>query len=485
MIFEENIFGKIVTAAKWSIVTEILSKIIPPVTNMILARIFTPDVFGIMATITMVITFADVFVESGFQKFLIQHNFSNIKEEYEYMSVAFWANLIFSFIIWGVLVIFNQTIARLVGNEGLGYLIVITGMTIPLYGIIGIQGCKIKKELKFKKLFYVRFITSILPLFITVPLALLEFGYWALIIGCIIGSFIQSLLLFYVGKFLPIMFFSKQYLFHMLQFGIWTILDGIAIWLTAWIDSFLIANYMSDYYLGLYKNTSSMIFSFFSIVTAAMIPVLFSALSRFQNDQEMFNKTFLNTQNVLALALLPLGTILYFYRAFVTNILFGSAWMEAADIVGVMAITTVVRILFVSIYSEVYRAKGKFYLPLIMQLVDLCVLVPICVISVKYGFWALVYARSFVRLDLIVPMLVVTNILCGITPLNTIKNVLNPFIATVFMIICILIMQSVYESFLWYIISIFISASMYLLVLFFFKKERCMMLSMFGKFKYA
>ena len=83
MIFEENIFGKIVTAAKWSIVTEILSKIIPPVTNMILARIFTPDVFGIMATITMVITFADVFVESGFQKFLIQHNFSNIKEEYE------------------------------------------------------------------------------------------------------------------------------------------------------------------------------------------------------------------------------------------------------------------------------------------------------------------------------------------------------------------------------------------------------------------
>lgn len=117
MIFEENIFGKIVTAAKWSIVTEILSKIIPPVTNMILARIFTPDVFGIMATITMVITFADVFVESGFQKFLIQHNFSNIKEEYEYMSVAFWANLIFSFIIWGVLVIFNQTIARLVGNE--------------------------------------------------------------------------------------------------------------------------------------------------------------------------------------------------------------------------------------------------------------------------------------------------------------------------------------------------------------------------------
>ncbi|GAA5547439.1 hypothetical protein Pdis01_03060 [Parabacteroides distasonis] len=46
-------------------------------------------------------------------------------------------------------------------------------------------------------------------------------------------------------------------------------------------------------------------------------------------------------------------------------------------------------------------------------------------------------------------------------------------------------MQSVYESFLWSIISIFISASMYLLVLFFFKKERCMMLSMFGKFKYA
>ena len=46
---------KVVTAAKWSLITEVLAKLITPITNIILAHILAPTAFGILATIMMVI----------------------------------------------------------------------------------------------------------------------------------------------------------------------------------------------------------------------------------------------------------------------------------------------------------------------------------------------------------------------------------------------------------------------------------------------
>ena len=55
---------KIGQAAKWSSITEIIAKLISPITNMILARLLVPEAFGIVATITMVISFAEIFTDA-------------------------------------------------------------------------------------------------------------------------------------------------------------------------------------------------------------------------------------------------------------------------------------------------------------------------------------------------------------------------------------------------------------------------------------
>ena len=54
---------KVAKATKWSIVTEIIAKLISPLANMILARILVPEAFGSVATITMIISFAEVFTD--------------------------------------------------------------------------------------------------------------------------------------------------------------------------------------------------------------------------------------------------------------------------------------------------------------------------------------------------------------------------------------------------------------------------------------
>ena len=69
---------QVVTATKWSAITEIAAKLVAPVSTMVLARLLTPDAFGILVTATMVISFVEIFTDAGFQKYLIQHNFVSI-----------------------------------------------------------------------------------------------------------------------------------------------------------------------------------------------------------------------------------------------------------------------------------------------------------------------------------------------------------------------------------------------------------------------
>ncbi len=463
---------KTAVAAKWSTITELVAKCITPVTSMILARILAPEAFGVLATVTMVIAFAEVFVESGFQKYLIQRNFDSKEEEDNYMSVAFWANLIFSLVVWLLVSILNAPIAELVGNPGKGHLIIIAGVTIPLYGMIGIQTCKLKKDLNFKKLFYVRIGCAFVPLVVTIPLALLGLDYWSLIIGNIAGVVVQSCILFAVRSFVPRFFFSWTYLKKMLSYGVWTILNGVAVWLTTWIDTFLIGKMLSDYYLGLYKNSTSFITSIFSIVTASIIPVLFSSLSKLQDDEAGFRNMYLNIQRLLVCFLLPLGMGMFLYRQFATDIFFGSQWAEAAGIVGITAISTVFRTIYVGINGDVFRAKGQFKVPLFLQVLDLVITIPLCYLGLVKGFWAFVYIRAISRFILIAPELYYLKKVCKISPLDQVKTSWHFYLATAIMSVVAFVLQKFGESMLHNIVGIILCAIVYLLVLLCFKSER-------------
>lgn len=55
---EENFKSKFANAAKWSTSTQIVARLVAPVTNMILARIISPEAFGVVATVSMVTSFS-------------------------------------------------------------------------------------------------------------------------------------------------------------------------------------------------------------------------------------------------------------------------------------------------------------------------------------------------------------------------------------------------------------------------------------------
>lgn len=172
------------------------------------------------------------------------------------------------------------------------------------------------------------------------------------------------------------------------------------------------------------------------------------------------------------LILFPLGVGVSIYSDFAVDILFGANWHDANQIIGIIAITTALRTIFVSICSDAYRAKGKFKIPLILQIVDLCTLVPTCIISAQMGFWYLVYARALHKLLLIIPEIIIMQKLLKIDMKKQMIKCI-PICTSVGLMVCFCIMmRKINDSFIWNTISILLSAGIYSVCLLIFPSTR-------------
>lgn len=471
---ESNFNSKVLNATKWSSITEIAAKIVSPITNMILARILVPEAFGVVATVTMIISFAEMFADSGFQKYLVQYDFKEEDEKYKNANVAFWTNFGISILLWIIIIIFRNQLAKLIGNPGLGNVISIACLQLPLTSFSSIQMALYRREFDFRTLFVVRMVAVCIPFAFTIPLALLGLGYWALIIGSISIQFSNALILTIKSKWKPKLYYNIKILKEMFSFSVWSLIEAISIWLTMWVDTFIIGNALNQYYLGLYKTSTSMVNALMAIISGSTTPVLFSTLSRLQHDENQFNNMFLKFQRLVSILVFPLGVGVYLYSDLATQILLGSQWSEASGLIGIWALTSSIMIIFGHYCSEVYRSKGKPKLSFLAQVLHLVVLVPACIISSRYGFWHLVYTRSWIRLEAILIHFIIMKFAIGFPIFKIFKNVMPTAFGAICMGLFGHFLQQLNEGILWDSFSIVICAVFYFGILFLFpsmKKE--------------
>ena len=468
----------IVKATKWSSITEIVAKLITPITSIVLARLLTPEAFGVVTTLTMVITFAEIFTDAGFQKYLIQHEFSDDKDRAQSTNVAFWSNFVMSLFIWLLIGLFCEPLATMVGNPGLGHVLTISCVSIPLAAFSSIQMALYKRDLDFKTLFKVRIAGICIPLVVTIPLAMWFKNYWALVIGTIAANAVNAILLTVYSKWKPSLYYSFTKLKEMFSFTMWSMIEAVSIWLTSYVDVFIIGVYLNEYYLGLYKTSITLVGQITGLVVAATTPILFSSLSRLQ----AFRNMFFNFQKIVAMLIFPLGVGIFCYSGLVTSIL-GSQWMEAAPFIGLWGLTSAITIILAHYSSEVYRAKGRPKLSVLVQFLHIIVLWPTTLLAVKYGFEVLYIARSLVRLELVLVNMVVMYFVVRISFVDMMKNVSHSLVATIIMASISYALQSINSSIWWQIISIFISACIYFFVIMMFANERKLIVPFIMKIK--
>ena len=463
---------KVLAAAKWSLVTEVLAKLITPVTNIILAHILAPTAFGILATIMMVISFAEMLADAGFQKFLVQYEFESEDEKQKNVSVAFISNIVLAIVLWFVIIIWRDELAILVGNEGLGFPLAIMGAMLPLGAFSSIQMAMYRRSFNFKFLLSIRMITIITPLFISIPMALAGFDYWSLIAGLLAAHLFTAIALCVRQEKLISIYFSSTVFRKMFSFSAWSLAEAFSIWLTAWVDTFIISHFLDAYYLGLYKMPTAIVTTVMAIATSSMAPVLFSALSRHQHNQVEFEKTFLTFQRYMALFLVPLGVGMFVYQDFIVEILLGPQWKLAGIVLGSWALSSSLVTAISYLISEAFRAKGMPNVSFLAQMAHLFVLIPVIYVCVQYDFTTFVYARSIVRVQMIAVLLYLLAIYVGMNAWLVIRNIKSYIIASAVVGTVSYVLLHLHNSMIWTIFCICISLILYLIVLYLFPTER-------------
>ena len=437
------------------------SKLVMPLVNMVLARLLTPEAFGAVATINLVITFAEIFTDAGFQKYIVQHEFDSEEELNKSTNVAFWTNTLVSVVFILAIVLARNPLAELVGSPGLGTALAISSLNILIVTFCSTQTAIHRRNMDFKKLFYAKMCTLFIPAVVTVPLAFFLRSYWALLIGTMVTNTVNAVILAAFSKWKPSFSFDIKAFKDMFSFSMWILGDAVLVWITSYIGTFIVGRYLDSYHLGLYKTSISTVNSITSLFSSSIAPVMFSNLSRCQNDDAQMKKTFYTYQRLAGTVLIPMGVGMYLYRDLLRSILLGDQWGDATEFLGIWGLISCITIIFNNFCSTYYRSKGKPKMSLIAQAIYLCVLIPALLISVRFGFKALYYARSFATVFAIIQSFVIMKFVFGFKIHRTFANVFPMIVSALIMGAAGFALQQLGSSILWQFAGVIICITVY------------------------
>lgn len=457
----------IANSIKWSSFAEIGVKFITPVTIMILARILVPEEFGILAICSMIVNFAEIIADSGFGKYIVQADFIDDGELERYATVAFWSHLIVALFIWATIIAFCSPLVNFLGIPGHESVLIVACSQLVFMSMISTQLGLIRRKFEFKKAFVARIATAVATFVVAVSIALIIRSYWALIVGNVVGSIVNAMTLVWLSKWLPSLYYSIAVLKKMFAFSFWSLCEGLAHWFIFWCDVFIATQYFTIYQLGLYKNSTSILLSFIGMITASMSPVLLSVLSRLKNDNS-YNEVYIRITKLFMYALLPICISIYFCRDFVTYVILGSKWMEAADIIGLWALMLGISVFIYSFPAEIFKSKGIPKYLFFYQLCYIAFLIPICFYATRFGFWAFVYARVLCIFVQIFLYLAFSKIVLGWNSRTLLFQLKNPIgMSILYGLTCLMIFQYVH-TYLNQVFSCIILLSLYTMLCYYF-----------------
>lgn len=455
----------IASATRWNTLAQIMPKILSPLSNIILAHILAPDVFGVVASITIVISFTDVFTEAGFQKYIVQHELKEDEDINGIINVAFVTNLIMSIVLFGVIVLFRKPISALIGTPGKELALVIAAIALPLTSFSTIQAAVYQRNFQYKPLFLINAVGTLLPLVSTIPLALLGAGYWSMIIGQICSYLYKAVALTIKSEWKPRLWFSFRYLKSMINFCGWAMCESIMVWLSTNGDIFIVSTMLTSYYLGIYKTSMSMVNVLLRMASSAILPVTYAVISRLQNDKPAFTERCYDSQRSLACIVLPIGVGVFIFRDLGTLIVLGSNWMDASLFLGLWSLSSSFVIAFHYICDDIYRAVGKPKYSFITHAIMFFATVITVYYFAQKSFDSLTFARSIVALIIILVDFYLLKKSSGISMSRFFWNCVPIIFAVIGMGVVGILLKRLYSSIYLDVLNIIVCGAVYLIIL--------------------
>lgn len=257
-------------------------QIVSLVINIILARILTPEDYGIVAMIAIFITLSYVFIDGGFSSALIQKKNTDGLD----FSSVFYFTVVLSILFYVVLFVCAPFISEFYENKypQLTEVLRILGLQVIIYGINSIQIAYVSRKMMFKNLFWASLIGTILSAIAGILMALSGFGVWAIVTQQLSSSAGTTITLYFITRKLPSLSFSFDRLKSLLDYGVKLFASNLIINLFQELRAIIIGKIYLAKELALYDRGRQFPWLLVNNINNSIGAVLFPVIAQKQDE---------------------------------------------------------------------------------------------------------------------------------------------------------------------------------------------------------
>lgn len=337
----------------WSTASRVIQIIIQLSITIILARLLTPEDFGVVAISLVFISLASLLNDMGLSAAIIQRQ--NITEEH--LSTIFYVNIGAGCFLTVVMVTASPLVANFFHKEILGSVLSLLSLNFIINSFGMIQRSILEKHLEFFKIAWVETIALILSSAIGIVLALMGYGVWSLVWQFLSNVFGLTLLFWFFGGWRPKLIFEIAKLKELLSFCL-NLLGNNLVYFARNLDIFLIGKFIGPLPLGYYSMAQRTVAFPVDNLSSVVTRVLFPAFSKIQGDKELSRASYLKIVEYMSFFTVPMMVGLFMIAPEMIRVAFGLKWEPSIILLQILCITGMLKSIG-STVGIIYLGHGR------------------------------------------------------------------------------------------------------------------------------
>lgn len=307
----------------WSTIDNFARLGITFVFGIILARLLSPEDFGVIALLTIFIAISNVFIDSGFSNALIRKIDLSDKDK----STAFYFNIGVGIISYICLYLIAPLVADFYKEPILVSLLRVTSITVFFSSLAIVQQSVLTINIDFRKQAVISVICAVISGTLGVYLAYNGYGVWSLAFQQILSSFSRTFLLWIFVRWRPLLVFSVESFKYLFSFGSKILASGLLNTIWVYLYPILIGKVFTTSTLGLYSRADQLSKLPATNLTTVLQRVTYPVLSKMQTDIPRLTFNYRRLLRLSAFVIFPVMTMLSATAYPLVDILLGEKWL--------------------------------------------------------------------------------------------------------------------------------------------------------------
>jgi len=377
----ESLSGKTARGTFWVLALRITDRLFKLFGIIILARILSPDDFGIFGIALLVLAIIGSFSQTGYLQALIQK-----KENTRlYFDTAWTVRVIRAGLIAIIVFFMAEPAASFFKAPGAENILRVIGLSIIIQSLGNIAVIYFQKELKFHKFFKYQFIGTIIEFIVSVTAAYLLRSVWALVLGLLAGNLTRLAMSYVVDPYRPRFKFVKKQAKELFGFGKWVLGSSILIFFIIQGDDIFIGSLLGAAMLGFYQMAYRISNTPAAETTHVVSRISFPLYAKLQDDLPKLRDAYLKILQLVTFISFPLSGFIIVLAPEFTRLFLGEQWMPAVPAMQALALAGLIRSI-ITTTIPLFRAVGKPKIETRWQVLRLVIIIiMIYPLTARYG----------------------------------------------------------------------------------------------------